>query len=395
LLKLSPTQGQERGLAVALAATFFFAILTLWVPAYWPVAVFEAAVFVLAAVTAIRWRNHPLRFSYPLVPLSFAVAWGLFQWVTGRTVYAFETKNAIAHWTAALAVFLTGACLFRDKAVRHWFRSAMLWFGFAVSVEALLQAFTSGGKVFWIFPAGYAEYVMGPIIYRNHYAAFVEVVLPIALYQAFRSGRDSLLYAGMAATLYASVIASASRTGTVLAALEILAVIAILRARGQTTGRAWGTGFLKIAVLVVLFTAVAGWQGVWQRIREADPYAGRREFALSSIRMAADRPWFGFGLGTWPVAYPRYATVELGVFANRAHSDWLEWTAEGGFPFGIVMATLLLWSLRPAFRSVWGLGVVAVFLHAAVDYPFSRPALACWPLLIIAMLAAPGLDHDT
>jgi hypothetical protein len=32
--------------------------------------------------------------------------------------------------------------------------------------------------------------------------------------------------------------------------------------------------------------------------------------------------------------------------------------------------------------------VIAVFLHAAVDYPFSRPALGAWPILIIGMLAA-------
>jgi hypothetical protein len=31
---------------------------------------------------------------------------------------------------------------------------------------------------------------------------------------------------------------------------------------------------------------------------------------------------------------------------------------------------------------------VAVFLQAIVDYPFSRPALGSWPVLIIAMLAA-------
>ena len=52
-----------------------------------------------------------------------------------------------------------------------------------------------------------------------------------------------------------------------------------------------------------------------------------------------------------------------------------------------MLASLFVWSLRPAFRSVWGLGVVAVFLHAIVDYPFSRPALGCWPILLLALLA--------
>jgi O-antigen ligase len=85
---------------------------------------------------------------------------------------------------------------------------------------------------------------------------------------------------------------------------------------------------------------------------------------------------------------PHYAIADFGVFANQAHSDWLQWTAEGGIPLGLALATLFVWCLRPAFRSVWGLGVIAVFLHAAVDYPFSRPALGSWTILIIAMLAA-------
>jgi O-antigen ligase len=114
----------------------------------------------------------------------------------------------------------------------------------------------------------------------------------------------------------------------------------------------------------------------------------RREFAVSSLHMIAAHPWSGVGLGAWPTAYPRYAILDPGTFANQAHSDWLQWAAEGGIPFGIAMATLFCWCVLPAFRSVWGLGVIAVFLHAAVDYPFSRPALGSWPILIIGMLAA-------
>ena len=85
--------------------------------------------------------------------------------------------------------------------------------------------------------------------------------------------------------------------------------------------------------------------------------------------------------------------MDFGVFANQAHSDWLQWTAEGGLPFGIALLSLFAWCLRPAFRSVWGLGVVSVFLHAAVDYPFSRPAMGSWVMVTIAMLAAWNQDH--
>ena len=371
---------------IALAAAFFLAILTLWVPAWWPVAIFQVSVFSLAAVAIVRWRNR-FPISWPMLVFTLAVVWGLAQWFSAATVYQFDTQKAIVHWATFLAVFITGYFLFRDPAVSRWFRSAMLWFGLFIAILATLQSFTSQGKVFWIFPSGY-ESVMGPIVSRNHYAAFVELVLPFAIYRAFRGDHGSWLYGSTVAVLYASMIASASRAGTVLATAEVLTIIAIMWARAQTTGRTVGLALVKLVVLSAVFTLIVGWGVILQRFSLEDPYSVRREFAISSIHMAADRPWLGFGLGTWSVAYPKYASIDPGAFANQAHCDWLEWTAEGGLPFGILLVSLFVWSLRPAFRSVWGLGVVAVFLHATVDYPFSRPALGSWPVLVIAMLAA-------
>jgi hypothetical protein len=66
----------------------------------------------------------------------------------------------------------------------------------------------------------------------------------------------------------------------------------------------------------------------------------------------------------------------------------LQWTAEGGLPAGIAMLSLTLWGIRPAIRSVWGIGVIAVLIHASFDYPFSRPAVGAWPILILSMAAA-------
>ena len=344
-------------------------------------------IFALASIAVWRARLSPPAFAWPIVPLSFAGLWGLFQLLTGRTAYAIDTKLAILRWATFLCVFLVGISLFQDHAIRRWFRSAMLWFAFLVSILATIQTFTSKGKVFWLFTTPYTDNVMGPILYHNHYAAFIEAVLPIALYLAVRRERESLLYSGMAAAMYASVIASASRTGTMLTTAEIVLVPLLLWALRRATARDVAAALLRMGILFAVLTAIVGWESVWSRFWTPDRMGVRRELNVASWHIAASHPWFGTGLGTWPTVYPRYAIVDIGAFANQAHNDWLEWTAEGGFPFGILLATLFLWSLRPAFRSVWGLGVVAVFLHAIVDYPFSRPALGSWPILILALLA--------
>jgi hypothetical protein len=52
------------------------------------------------------------------------------------------------------------------------------------------------------------------------------------------------------------------------------------------------------------------------------------------------------------------------------------------------MLALALWAIKPALRSIWGIGILAVLIHAAFDYPFSRPAIGAWPILILSMAAA-------
>jgi O-antigen ligase len=80
---------------------------------------------------------------------------------------------------------------------------------------------------------------------------------------------------------------------------------------------------------------------------------------------------------------------------NQAHSDWLQWTAEGGLPVGLAMLALAVWACKPAIRSIWGIGVLAVLVHALFDYPFSRPATGAWPVLLLAMVAVTHRSRAT
>ena len=282
---------------VILAGLVCFGILTLWIPDYWPVAVFQVGIFTLAAIVLWRSFQRNTTFTYPLAPLGFAVVWGVMQCLNGWTAYLFITQTATVHWATFLAVFLIGISLFQDEQVSSWFRSAMLWFSFVTAIVATLQTFSSDGKVFWLFASGYTDHVMGPILSRNHYAVFIEAILPVAFYRALSSEKNSLLYSGMAAAMYASIIASASRAGTILASGTILAAIILMWLQGRTSGRTLGLSLLRIAIVSVVFTGVAGWGTVWKRFWEADPIAVRPELAMASLRMIAAHPWCGVGTG--------------------------------------------------------------------------------------------------
>jgi O-antigen ligase len=142
----------------------------------------------------------------------------------------------------------------------------------------------------------------------------------------------------------------------------------------------------QLIVATVAFAAVMGVGQLERRLLQPEPMQYRREMARSTLTMIAARPWNGFGLGTFGTVYPAYAEFDSGALVDHAHNDWLEWASEGGLPFAACWALLFLCVAGSALRSGWGLGVLAVFLHALVDYPFARFGVAAWAFALAGAL---------
>jgi hypothetical protein len=368
-------------LALALAT------LSLWIPAYWPVALFEIATFLTAGIALIFGRVPPRGTHFPLFALSFVVLWGCFQLITGLTVNRFATERATLQWMTWAAVYYIGVSTLRDDSLGERLRIGIVWFGFAVCVEAILQAYLSPGKVYGLFPSGYRDFVMGPIVYHTHFAAFMETILPVALALALGEARELYPYLGVSAVLLTAVVVSASRAGLLICFAETLFVLLLLHLRKGNAGGRVRVAALTLAGATGLLTLIVGFETASARFSSEPLTAGRVQFAVATLHMIAAHPWLGWGLGCWPAVYPAFATFDPGVIVNQAHSDWLQWTAEGGLPVGFAMLCLALWGIRPAIRSIWGIGVLAVLIHALFDYPFSRPAVGAWPVLILSMVA--------
>jgi hypothetical protein len=74
---------------------------------------------------------------------------------------------------------------------------------------------------------------------------------------------------------------------------------------------------------------------------------------------------------------------------NQAHNDWVQWADEGGLPFLILMLAIAAWSVRPAVESVWGVGILCVWIHGLLDYPMQqRPALAAFFFALLGALSS-------
>ncbi|MGB7759815.1 MAG: O-antigen ligase family protein [Bryobacteraceae bacterium] len=346
----------------------------------------QAGVLALAAAVLV-WTHATGRAAAPhwlvAIPLMCA-AWGLLQWRLDLTVYRFETLESAAAWAArAAAAYIAWATFER----RQWHKvlNGMLYAAAGIGMVGMFQWFTAHDKVFWLAAMPYGQQVVGPFLNRDHYAAFVELMLPIGLVRALWNPRAGLAHAALAGFLFASVIASGSRAGFALAALEVVALAAAALLRMPGRWRMVGA----IAVCIFLFTAVVGSQYLWERLNLPDPFAFRRELLAASVSMIRARPAVGFGLGTWPSVYPAYAVFDpSGAFMNHAHNDWAEWAAEGGVLFDVPLLAMALAVAVFARRALWGLGVAIVFLHSFVDFPLQKPALAILTFFLAGALAA-------
>ncbi len=317
-----------------------------------------------------------------LVPLGCA-AWGLVQIAQHWTVYPYETWNSITGWVAGAAIFSAAYAGFADRRRQTRLKSIIVIFGGVLSLLVLLQWYTGGGTIFWIVTTPYASEVAGTFLNRDQYAAFMELLLPVALAACIGHDRSQVLPAVCAGLMFASVIASASRAGAVVVCVEAL-IFLVAATFSRRDLRAAGL----IAASLIVCTLIGGWSYVWERFSSPDPLAYRRELLVATVAMIRARPLTGFGLGAWPSVYPAFAVFDPpGVSMNHAHDDWAEWAAEGGLPFLGLLAVLgcvLTWRTR---RNLWTLGVPAVLAHALVDFPLQKSALIC----SVLFLAGAGL----
>jgi|SRR5579863_192075 len=400
-----PVGSLEQASAAVLLGLGGTATLTTWVRSPLLAWAYALGVFLLAGVWAARevFTPRPLRITLPGVALAAMslggfVQLGMSRLGTAATVYRYATLDAAVRTAALGATAFAASRVLRNPRLRLEFLAAFAWFGFAVSVVAVLTYFTSPGRVLWIFASPYPD-TWGPFLSRNDFAGFLELSFPVTFWLCLSDSVGSprspariparipaQIPAWIPAWMLAAGVASASRAGAILVVAEAIAIFAITRRR-----RVMG----KFAVAAAVFIAITGAGTLLGRLADPNPFAYRREIARSTVEMIAAHPWRGFGVGTFSQVYPAYATFDAGAAVEHAHNDWLEWAAGGGVFYAAAWVALALALCVPAVRSLWALGIMAAFLHAMVDYPFARFGLTAWTFALIGALDADKLRELT
>lgn len=383
--------------AGALFALLVFAVMAFGAVDTWALAIFELGVFTLTAACVLRLAltgQKPVWNRF-YIPLAFLIVWTTGQWALGWSVNVHQTGAEARKWLSFGLVYALACQCFTDLGIRRKFRLALVGFSCALCVFALAQFFSSPQMLYWSIPLLESR-AFGPFVDRNHFAAFMELVVPAALWLALRPSEQRLIYVVVYGLMVSSVAISGSRAGAILVGVQTIIVLlgTVVARKGRASSRA-GTWLplAGVAAAAAFSLAVAGSQTLASRFEEERPYELRWRIVVASWNLFAGRPWTGYGAGTFGQVYPSGAPFDTGAAWTHAHNDPVQFAVEWGAPGILFLASLLgllvarRWPMETWLRVV--LPVVTVLVHSWFEFPLQIPAVITGWLLTLAH-ADPG-----
>jgi len=301
-----------------------------------------------------------------------------------------------------------------------------------IALEAILQRYLDNGRIYWVREVPPKSSFTGPYFYHNHFAGYVEMMVPLALALFFRyrppmhygnSWREQFanmlshirfnthLLLGFATALMAvSIFVSMSRGGIISFGLSCFILLTVLARREKNKSLM----YQSLILFAVIFLAI-GWFG-WDNIdrRFGVMFDAHGEFIEArpliwqdTIKIIKDFPVFGSGWGTFGDIYPTYRYYVEENFPYHAHNDYIETMTNGG----IVSLLLIGWFLGIVFRQIlkalskrrdsyaiylsWGAlaGILAIIIHSFMDFNFQNGANGLYFFFLLALAVAASHTH--
>ena len=346
---------------------------------------------------------------FPLVAFALLV---LVQLAFHLTASSFTTRIELQLLLCMLILFFLAAQAFRTVTDWRNFAWFVMIFSFLVAGQGLLQHLTFNGKLYWFREMHYGGIPFGPYVNRNHFAGFVELVLPMAFVPLLlgRVRRERLLLVGILAIIPMSALfLSASRGGIISLGAELvfLALVLTLRKTGGRNILVGGT-VLLLAFLTVSWLGVNEVLSRFSSLRSLEVRPDKRaSMRHGTWHIFLDHPVLGTGLGTLQQVYPPYETVYDGKIVNHSHNDYLEALAEtgvlGGICCGWFVLTLFLDGLRfllspdnsvaATLRLCGWTGCWGLLIHSLVDFNLHIPSNLLL-FLLMALLATAQIANN-
>jgi O-antigen ligase len=378
----------SRRFGFALIGILIWLLFTSWLPQRICLSISQCGIFLLVFFWLRLLRQGRVLLSGGMASWMFILpSIGLLQLAAGQAVYPWRTAVTTLDWATYAAAGWLSAQIAGNFDFSREFQRVLVNTGFVVSTVGALHWLYSPGRILWFFVDPYQLHLTFPLLNHSHFAAFVELALPPAIWAAIKAGKADLFHTSAAAVMICAVWVSGSRSGSLIVLFELLAVILLSLLHLRPRVIPWPRVGILLVSAVVLVASV-GWQGVAARFAAPPRDDLRGIFRQATIGMIKDRPLWGFGLGSFNTVYPAYAPVDTGLFVEHAHDDWLEWMAEGGVVSTGMFCLLAVLAIRRAATMPWFFGVIAVFIQALVEFPLHKPAVLVWQLAALGCMAA-------
>jgi O-antigen ligase len=271
------------------------------------------------------------------------------------------------------------------QIMRRRLLGLVICIGAGLSVYGFLQYFGALSHSWWV-PK---EFLAATYINHNHFAGYLELVIPLTIGMLFsrslRSFGYRLVIVAALMIMLAVFVFAQSRGGWLSLALSLLVMNFILIKQGRLKKKS-----LLIFVLIlglIFYFFYFNRDEVSQRI---ETMADTGDLSLQSrvtiwqgaVKMVRDNPLIGVGIGTFDYGFSQYRTQGFDARAVNAHNEYLNVAAEMGIPaclimlgiFIIIIAAGLKKEHFSARRLGCAIGMLSLSLHGLVDFNFHIPA---------------------
>jgi len=348
----------------------------------------------------------------------------------------YQTISQLLLLVTYLAAFFLTLVLCRNHNAKKRLVFALVSLGVFEALYGLIQYLTGWQQIFSYTKKYYLDDATGTYINRNHFAGFLEMILPFAVVLALRyaeslfkgaSGganrlrkivsRTELLslvfWLFLAILLFAALVLSRSRMGIISALVSLVAILALAGAssfRARTRAAVASLFFLGVLALIV-------WIGT-------DPVMSRfetlgQEYSLSgqnrisiwrdTLGLIRHHPILGTGLGSYSVVYPSVQTVFLTLLVEHAHCDYLEVASDLGLPGAILLFGSIFWVMARAVRQYQNVqssfdkavilgcigSIAAILVHSVADFNLYIPANALVFTIVLAIARSTAHSRTT
>lgn len=292
----------------------------------------------------------------------------------------------------------------------------LVFLGMALSVYAVYQLAANTPYVWHLLqpeikPEQYMRRGSGTYICPNHFAGFIEMLIPVALAFMFkgRFHHTTKVFLGYAALMMlAGIVVSVSRGGWLAGGLALLILFVFLLRYRDT--RLPALAFLTLLMIAVIFVLKQAYQPQhrWnQFFRESGSVYDIRFYLWEpAVRIWQDNFWWGAGPGHFNDRFPLYRPEIVQASPGWAHNDYLNALADWGLVGALLIAAawlLFYWgafktwrfvrrtndiSSKPSNRGALvlggGIGLSAILFHSIVDFNMHIPANA---ILVVTLMA--------